>query len=46
MIFILFFLQNISDLDICVREHNLYGKGFMKSCKVGVNQSLRSQKYL
>ncbi|KAK3094953.1 hypothetical protein FSP39_008296 [Pinctada imbricata] len=27
-------LKNKDDLDLCVREHESYGKGFMKSCKV------------
>ena len=29
-----FSFQNKEDLDLCVREHMSYGKGFMKSCKV------------
>ncbi|CAC5359081.1 CPT1A [Mytilus coruscus] len=26
--------QNINDIDLIVKEFNLYGKGFMKSCKI------------
>ncbi|KAJ8311520.1 hypothetical protein KUTeg_010875 [Tegillarca granosa] len=26
--------KNIDDLDLCIRDHDSYGKGFMKTCKV------------